>query len=126
MKKFETVDEYLSALPQHARAVAASLRQTIRQAAPQAEEVISYNMPAFRWKGILVWYAAFKKHVGLYPKASAIAAFQSELAPYKTSKGAIQFPIDRPIPAGLVKKIVKFRVEENTPDEKFAVRKARR
>jgi uncharacterized protein YdhG (YjbR/CyaY superfamily) len=126
MKKFETVDEYLSALPQHARAVAASLRQTIRQAAPQAEEVISYNIPAFRWNGILVWYAVFKKHVGLYPKASAIAAFQSELAPYKTSKGAIQFPIDQPIPAGLVKKIVKFRIEENTPDEKAAVRKARR
>jgi uncharacterized protein YdhG (YjbR/CyaY superfamily) len=126
MKKFETVDEYLSALPQHARAVLASLRQTIRQAAPQAEEVISYNMPAFRWNGILVWYAAFKKHVGLYPKASAIAAFQSELAPYKTSKGAIQFPIDQPIPAGLVKKIVKFRIEENTPAEKVAVHKVSR
>lgn len=114
MKKFESVDEYLSALPQQAAESAASLRQIIRQAAPEAEEVISYNMPAFRWNGILVWYAAFRNHIGLYPKASAIAIFQSELAPFKTSKGAIQFPLDRPIPAALVKKIVKFRIKENS------------
>lgn len=115
MKKFQSVDEYLSALPQPARDAAASLRQAIRQAAPQAEEAISYNIPAFRWNGILVWYAAFKNHIGLYPKASAIAAFKSELSPYKTSKGAIQFPLGQPIPISLVKKIVKFRVKENSP-----------
>lgn len=113
MRKFQTVDEYLSALPDHARDAATSLRQAIRQAAPQAEEGISYNIPAFKWNGILVWYAAFKNHVGFYPRASAIEAFKSELAPFKTSKGAIQFPIDRPIPINLIKKIVKFRIEEN-------------
>jgi uncharacterized protein YdhG (YjbR/CyaY superfamily) len=113
MKKFQSIDEYLSALPQPARDAAASLRDAIRQAAPQAEETISYNMPAFKWNGILVWYAAFKNHIGFYPKPSAIGAFQSELAPYKTSKGAIQFPNDKPMPLSLVKKIVKFRVKEN-------------
>lgn len=104
----------MSALPQPARRAAANLRQAIRQSAPRAEETISYNMPAYRLDGILVWFAAFKNHLGLYPKASAIAAFQAELAPYKTSKGAIQFPLDRPLPTGLVKKIVKFRIAENT------------
>lgn len=114
MKKFETVDEYLSALPQPAREATANLRQAIRQAAPLAEETISYNMPAFRQNGILVWYAAFKNHVGFYPKASAIAAFKADLAPYKTSKGAIQFPLGKPIPLNLVKQIVKFRIKENS------------
>lgn len=114
MRKFQTVDQYFSALPSQARDAATSLRQAIRQAAPQAEEVISYNIPAFKWNGILVWYAAFKNHLGFYPKASAIAAFKLELAPFKTSKGAIQFPIGEPIPTALVKNIVKFRIEENT------------
>ena len=120
MKKFQSVDEYLSALPQPARDAAASLRQAIRQAAPQAEETISYNMPAFKWNGILVWYAAFKNHIGFYPKPSAIAAFQAELAPYKTSKGAIQFPMAQAIPTSLVKKMVKFRIQENAHSKAVA------
>lgn len=115
MRKVQTVDEYISALPDRARDAVTGLRHAIRQAAPQAEEAISYNMPAFKWNGILVWYAAFTNHVGLYPKASAIAAFKPELASFKTSKGAIQFPIDEPIPTSLVKKIVAFRIKENTP-----------
>ena len=113
MKKLRTVDEYVAALPKEARESLESLRNTIRQAAPQAEEVIHYNMPAFRWNGMLVWYAAFKEHIGFYPRVSAIAAFNDKLAGYKTSKGAIQFPIEKPIPAGLVKRIVEFRLEEN-------------
>ena len=113
MKTFHTVDEYVSASPKPARDVLETLRKTIRQAAPQAEEVISYNIPAFKWNGMLVWYAAFTAHIGFYPKPSAIAAFKDDLAAYKTSKGAIQFPIEKGIPAGLVKKIVKFRLREN-------------
>ena len=113
MKKFRTVDEYLSRLPKTAKDNVEGLRKTIRQAAPQAEEVISYNMPALRWNGMLLWYAAFKKHIGFYPKASAIAAFKEELKDYKTSKGTIQLPFEEAIPAALVKKIVRFRVEEN-------------
>jgi uncharacterized protein YdhG (YjbR/CyaY superfamily) len=100
-------------LPQTARDGLESLRKTIRQAAPQAEEIIHYNMPALQWNGVLVWYAAFEEHIGFYPRASAIAAFKKELAGYKTSKGAIQFPMDKAIPAALVKKIVKFRIREN-------------
>jgi len=113
MKNWTTVDEYFSALPKEVRPVLETLRRTIRQAAPKAEEVISYNIPAFKFNGMLVWYAAFKKHVGLYPKASGIAAFKDELTGYKTSKGAIQFPIEEGIPVNLVKKIVKFRLKEN-------------
>jgi uncharacterized protein YdhG (YjbR/CyaY superfamily) len=118
MKKFVTVDEYLSAWPKEVRALLERLRTTIRQAAPQAKEVISYNMPAFKWNGMLVWYAAFKRHIGFYPKASGIAAFKDELADYKTSKGAIQFPIEKGIPTNLVKKIVKLRMKENEQKQK--------
>jgi uncharacterized protein YdhG (YjbR/CyaY superfamily) len=96
MKKFQSVDEYLSASPEKARKLLQELRKTIRQAAPQVEEAISYNMPAFKYNGMLVWYAAFKKHIGLYPKASAIAAFKQELRAYKTSEDAVQFPIENP------------------------------
>lgn len=113
MKKFQTVEEYLSALPGSVKDTVEGLRKTIRQAAPQAQEAVSYNMPAFECNGMLVWYAAFKRHIGFYPKASAIAAFKRELAGYKTSKGAVQFPIEKPIPADLVRKIVTFRVKEN-------------
>lgn len=113
MKKFRTVDEYFASLPEAARNNLADLRTIIRQAAPQAQETISYNMPAFQWNGMLVWYAAFQKHIGLYPKASAIATFKNELKGYKTSKGAIQFPMEEAIPAALVKRIVKFRLKEN-------------
>src|SRR5215467_1806741 len=113
MKKYRTVDEYLSRLPKTAKDNVEGLRKTIRRAAPQAEEVISYNMPAFKWNGMLVWYAAYKKHIGFYPRPSRIEAFKDELADYKTSKGAIQFPLEKGIPVSLVKKIVKFRLKEN-------------
>src|SRR5215472_5696005 len=113
MKNFKTVDEYFSGLPKSTRDSMQKLRDVIKQVAPKAEEVISYNMPALKWNGMLVWYAAFKKHIGFYPKASAIAAFKEELKDYKTSKGAIQLPLEKAIPAALVKKIVRFRVEEN-------------
>lgn len=118
MKKFETVDEYLAALPEDVSGALSGLRKIIKQAAPQAEEVISYSMPAFRYQGMLVWYAAFKEHIGFYPKASGILAFKRELARYKTSKGAIQLPLQEAIPADLVRKIVKFRVKENEQSQK--------
>jgi uncharacterized protein YdhG (YjbR/CyaY superfamily) len=124
MKRFKTVDEYFSALPKKQRDILDGLRKTIRQVAPQADEVISYNMPAFKWNGMLVWYAAYKNHIGLYPRPSAIRAFEKELAGYKTSKGAIQFPIEEGIPTNLVKKIVKFRVKENEQEGKGKRRKA--
>ncbi len=93
MKSFQTVDGYLSALPKEVRDILGGLRKTIRQAAPQAEEVISYNMPAFKWNGLLVWYAAHKNHIGFYPRASAILAFKDELA-----KGCCKTPFLEVVP----------------------------
>jgi len=118
MKTFQTVEQYLAALPKTERDLLETLRKTIRQAAPRAEEVISYNMPAFKLSGMLVWYAAYKKHIGFYPRPSGIEAFKDELTAYKTSKGAIQFPIEEGIPTSLVKKIVRFRIKENEQTQK--------
>ena len=112
-KKFKTIDEYIAAYPKDVQIVLEELRQAIKEAAPEAEETISYQMPAFKQNGILVWFAAFKNHIGFFPKISAIEAFKDQLSSYQTSKGTIQFPINQPIPFGLVKEIVRFRVKEN-------------
>jgi len=116
--KFKTVDEYLSAFPASTKKILQEVRKTIKQAAPNAEELISYNIPAFKLNGMLVFYAAYEKHIGFYPTSSGIKVFQDELTNYKTSKGAIQFPIDEPIPRGLITKIVRYRVKENLEKEK--------
>jgi len=89
------------------------MRLTIREAAPDAEETISYRMPTFTLKGNLVHFAAHKKHIGLYPTPSGIEKFENELSGYRSSKGAVQFPLDKPIPFDLMSEIVKFRVKEN-------------
>src|SRR5437762_8628231 len=115
--KFKTVDEYFSAFPPKTRNILKGLRKTIREVAPRAEELISYNMPAFKLHGILVYYAAYDQHIGFYPTSSPMKVFKDELADYQTSKGAIQFPIEKTIPATLIKKIVKFRVNENLEKE---------
>jgi len=117
MKKAETsltVDEYISGCPEQLQAKLKELREAIRKAAPEAEETISYRMPAYRLNGVLVYFAAQKNHIGFYPTSSGVNAFREELAAYKTSKGAIQFPLDKPIPLKLVSTIVKFRVKENS------------
>jgi uncharacterized protein YdhG (YjbR/CyaY superfamily) len=111
-KKFETIDEYIDTFPEDVQPILQALRQTIREAAPQAKEAISYQMPTFKLNGNLVHFAAYKKHIGFYPAPSGIEAFKEELAPYKASKGAVQFPIEQPIPHELVSKIVQFRVIE--------------
>jgi uncharacterized protein YdhG (YjbR/CyaY superfamily) len=116
VKKFKTVEDYLASLPKETREKVEQLRKAIRETAPKAEEIINYNMPAFRLEGVLVWYAAYKNHIGFYPKTSPIKFFKKELEGYKTSKGAIQFPLDKSVPIGLVKKIVKFRIKENAED----------
>ncbi len=111
--KYKTIDEYFSYQPEETQAILETLRQTIIKAAPKAEEVISYNIPAFQLEGMLVFFAAYKNHIGFYPTSSGIANFKKELSKFKTSRGAVQFPIDEPIPLGLVSKIVKARVKEN-------------
>ncbi len=108
-----TVDDYIEAFPRDVQRVLEELRATIRSAAPGATEMISYQMPAFKLKSVLVYYAAFKDHVSLFPKASGVAAFKDELAGYKVSKGTVQFPLDKPIPLDLVRRIVRFRVKED-------------
>jgi uncharacterized protein YdhG (YjbR/CyaY superfamily) len=113
MKKPKDIDEYISRFPIEIQEVLQQLRATIKKAAPLAEEVISYGMPAFKLNGMLVWFAAHSKHIGLYPRVSAMEAFKKELSIYKGAKGSVQFPIDKPLPLGIVRKIVKFRVREN-------------
>lgn len=108
-----SVDEYITAQPTHVRTVLKKIRQTIKAAAPKAEEVISYNMPAYKYNGMLVFFAAFKNHIGFYPAPRGIEAFKKELSAYKGAKGSVQFPLDKPIPFGLISKIVKFRMKEN-------------
>jgi len=112
-KKFTTVDEYFAAFPAETQAKLQVMRDTIKKAAPQAQEVISYNMPAIKLHSVLVYYAAYEKHIGFYPTASGIEAFKKDFEKYKSSKGAVQFPIDKPIPVSLVAKIVKFRVKDD-------------
>jgi uncharacterized protein YdhG (YjbR/CyaY superfamily) len=116
--RFKTIDEYVAHFPKATRDFLEELRRVIRESAPEAEETISYGMPAFTHNGILVYFAAWKNHIGFYPTALRIEAFEKELSPYKYSKGAIQFPLDEPIPFDLVKKIVKHRLQENAVKKK--------
>jgi uncharacterized protein YdhG (YjbR/CyaY superfamily) len=108
-----TVDEYLARVPEPARRTLEKMRSTIRSVVPRdATETISYRIPAFRHNVVLVWYAAFADHVSLFPTASVIEAFKDELAEFKTSKGTIHFPTDKPLPIALIKRIVKARVAQ--------------
>src|SRR5262245_30421698 len=111
----KSVEVYLAGLPEPARSTLQKLRATIRSAAPaEATETISYGMPAFKYsKGVLVWYAAFSNHCSLFPTRAAIEAFKKELKSFSTSKGTIQFPTNKPLPAALVKKMVKKRIAQN-------------
>ena len=114
MSNSKTIDEYIAKFPREIQVKLDKLRQIIKEAAPNASETISYQMPTFKLNGNLVHFAAFKKHIGFYPTPSAIIAFEKELSPYHTSKGAIQFPLDKQIPYELVEKIVRYRVKENS------------
>ena|ERR1700719_1878224 len=110
----KSVDEYLAGVPEPARTTLEKMRALIRSAVPpESTEVISYGMPAFKHKKVLVWFAAFAKHCSLFPTAAVIDAFKSELKGFSTSKGTIQFPADKPLPSALVKKLVKARVAQS-------------
>src|SRR5918993_2967826 len=111
--KFQTIDEYIKTFPEDVQIILEKIRQTIRKAAPEAEEAISYGIPAFRLNGRgLVYFGAWKNHIGFYPTPSGIEAFKKELARFKQEKGSVQFPLDKPISIGLLKKIVRYRVTE--------------
>lgn len=116
--QFTDIDEYIAAFPADVQDLLEQMRQTIHEAAPDAEEAISYQMPTFRLNGNLVHFAAFKNHIGFYPAPSGIEAFAEEIAPYFGGKGSLQFPKDKPIPYDLVSRIVRYRVEENLAKRK--------
>jgi len=113
-RPFKTIDEYIRTFPKDVQTILEKMRKTIREAAPGAVETISYQMPTFKLNGRgLVYFAAFKNHIGFYPIPSGVEAFEKELSPYKQGKGSVQFPIDQPVPYDLVRRIVTFRVNEN-------------
>lgn len=112
-KNFTSIDEYIHVFPLEVQKKLKELRDVIKAAAPEAEEKISYQMPTFYLNGNLVHFAAYKNHIGFYPSPSGIEAFQLELSVYKGAKGSVQFPIEKPLPYELIRKIVRFRVEEN-------------
>ncbi len=107
------VDIYISNFPEHTQNLLQLLRETIMAEAPDSEEVISYQMPAYKWKGMLVYFAGYEKHIGFYPTGNGIEAFQHEFTGFKWSKGAVQFPLDRELPLDLVRRMVRYRLEQN-------------
>jgi uncharacterized protein YdhG (YjbR/CyaY superfamily) len=108
-----TIDEYVANFPEDVQKKLQEIRGVIKDAAPEAKERISYKMPAFTLNGNLVYFAAFKNHIGFYPIPSGIEEFKKELSVYKQGKGSVQFPLDKPLPLELIRRIVKFRVREN-------------
>ena len=122
-KACTSVDEYILSCPKEVRDILSKLRKAIKGAAPGSEERISYRMPAFSLNGILVYFAAFKNHIGFFPTSSGITAFKKELSVYKGGKGSVQFPLDKPLPFKLIRKIVKYRVTENMEKDKDKLKK---
>ena len=110
---FVSIDEYIGTFPEETQKILRKLRATVKTAAPDAEEKISYQMPTFALNGNLVHFAAFKNHIGFYPTPSGTRAFKRELSIYEGAKGSVKFPIEKPLPIALIRKIVKFRVAEN-------------
>ncbi len=108
-----TIDEYIAQYPPDVQATMNKIRKVIKETAPEAQERISYGMPGFYDHGMLVWFGGHKNHIGFYPTGEGVAAFKNELGGYKLSKGAVQFPLDKPIPYDLITRIVKHRIAEN-------------
>ena len=111
--KIETVDDYVASLEPGKKKVLQQFRELMKELVPGVTERISYQMPAFEYNGTLVWFAAFKAHFGFFPYSKVIEVFADDLVDYKTSKGTIQFPAEKPLPVGLIKKVVKYRLKEN-------------
>ena len=119
----ESIDDYIAGFPAEIQVLLQQMRQTIHEAAPEATEAISYQMPTFKLHGNLVHFAAFKDHIGFFPAPSGIDAFTEEIAPYRTGKGTLRFSLTEPLPLDLVRRIVLYRVQENSAK---AARKGKR
>lgn len=113
MEKANNTDEYLAGFSGETRKQLDEIRAIIKTAAPEAKEVISYGMPAFKMNSVIVYFAGYANHIGFYPTGTGIAAFQNEISGFKNSKGAVQFPIDQPLPKELITKMVHFKIEED-------------
>jgi uncharacterized protein YdhG (YjbR/CyaY superfamily) len=124
-KTYTSIDEYIATFPVNTQKKLKELRKIIKERVPEAQEKISYQMPAFYLNGNLVYFAGYSKHIGLYPAPSGIKTFEKELSKYKHAKGSVQFPLDEPLPIELIKKIVKFRVKENLKKKKLFASRTR-
>lgn len=120
---FKNVDEYILSFPEQTQKLLIQVRATIKKTAPEAEELISYQMPAYKYHGVLVYFGGYEKHIGFYPTPSGIENFKEELSKYKSSKGAVQFPLNEPMPLKLIAKIVAFRMKENRMKEEVKMKK---
>lgn len=125
MQEFKNVDDYIAAQPEDVQTKLEQLRQTIRKAAPKADEGISYGMPSYKLHGPLVYFGAAKTHIGFYPTADGIEAFKNELSDYDFSKGTIRLPNDKPLPVRLIRDIVKFRIARNEEKASLTTKKAK-
>jgi uncharacterized protein YdhG (YjbR/CyaY superfamily) len=121
----KNIDEYIAGFPANVQRILQEIRSIIRTAAPNAEEAIKYRMPTFVLNGNLVHFAAFEKHIGFYPTPSGIEEFKDELSAYQNAKGSVQFPLDKPVPFSLIRKIVKFRVKETREKRAAKARRTR-
>lgn len=113
-----TVEEYIQEFPKEVQEIMQKIRAIVKEEAPEVQEKISYGMPTFSYKGVLVHFAAYKKHIGFYPTPSGITEFEEQLKPYKHAKGSAQFPLTKPIPYDLIRQIIKVRLEENVTKAK--------
>jgi len=123
VRKANNVDSYIAGFPEATQYLLDELRAAIKKAAPDAEEVISYSMPAFKYHGMLVFFAGYKNHIGFYPGAGGIEAFKKEISVYKNAKGSVQFPLDKKLPLQLITRIVKFRVKQNLEKAALKIKK---
>ena len=122
-KSFETIDDYIKTFPNDTQKILQKIRKTIKKAAPDSKEVISYQMPAFKQNSVLVYFAAFNNHIGFFPTSKPIEIFKDKLTAYKTSKGTIQFPLDKKIPLDLITEITKFRLKEDLEKSEIKTKK---
>jgi uncharacterized protein YdhG (YjbR/CyaY superfamily) len=121
--KVNDIDKYIAGFPKDTQKFLEQLRATIKKAAPGAEEVVSYQMPAYKYHGMLVYFAGYENHIGFYPTPSGIEAFKKELSVFKGAKGSVQFPLDKPLPLELISKIVAFRMKENSEKAEIKAKK---
>lgn len=117
--RYTTIDEYIASFPKNIQIILEQIRHIVTEEAPEAKESISYGMPAFKMKGHLVYFAAFKDHIGFYPTSSVVENAIPEAAQYRTGKGTLQFPLDKPMPFDLIRKIVIYRVKEDTQKKSY-------